>query len=91
MIGANVCEGCRTDGYARTKVGGLTWAIFRAEVGKNIGSMIPVLFRRAYSEWLPMADFEKSGPELEVYGLTETGEFYDEIWIAVKKKERLAG
>lgn len=90
MIGANVCEGCRTDGYARAKVAAQTWAIFRAEVGKNPASMIPELFRRAYSEWLPMSDFEKSGTDLEVYGHTETGAFYDEIWIAVKKKGRLA-
>lgn len=87
MIGAFADDQSMTNGYMLAEIPAMTWAIFRADVGDRIGSMIPELFRRAYSEWLPIADYEKAdAPEFEVYGHTETGDFYDEIWMPVLPK-----
>lgn len=87
MICAEKKEGCKTVGYTIAQVPAATWAVFRSEESDNIGVHIPLLFNRAYSEWLPSSGYEKvAGPDMEIYGVAESGKYFEEVWIPVVKK-----
>ena len=61
-----------------------TWAVFRSEKSKEIGKAIPILFNRAYSEWLPNSGYEKvNGPDMEMYYDSADGTYFEEVWIPV--------
>ncbi len=86
MICAFVREGCRTRGYKVVQIPQATWAVFRGEAAEHPGPQIGELFNRAYSEWLPSSGYERvPGPDMEIYNITESGKFCDEVWIPVKK------
>ena len=71
-----------------------TWAVFRSEeYDKNPhGNEIAKLFSSAYKEWLPSSGYEKiegrDGEiyDMEIYGVTESGKFFEEVWLSVVKK-----
>jgi len=86
MICATVREDCRTEGYRVVRVPKSTWAVFRGEEADHPGPQIGGLFNRALSEWLPSSGYERaSGPDLEVYNITENGKYCDEVWIPVMR------
>ena len=83
MLFAVKTDGSKTDGYKTVTVPKATWAVFRANDVKYIGSEISSLFQRAYSEWLPSSGYATigHGPDLEIYG-----DGFEEVWIPVVKK-----
>lgn len=88
MICAFVKDGCKTDGFKVVQIPKTTWAIFRSNETDTIGLQIPQLFSRAYSEWLPSSGYDKAtGPDIEIYGKANSGKYYEEVWLPVKKKE----
>ncbi|MCL2421963.1 MAG: AraC family transcriptional regulator [Defluviitaleaceae bacterium] len=87
MICAVKTEKCKTEGYKIAQIPAATWAVFRSEESDDIGVHIPNLFNRAYSEWLPSSGYDKgAGPDMEIYGITASGKYYDEVWIPVVKR-----
>lgn len=87
MICALKKNGCKTDGYKIAQIPAATWAVFRSEESENTGMQIPQLFNRAYSEWLPSSGYDKAaGPDMEIYGIANSGRYYEEVWIPVVKK-----
>jgi len=87
MICALMKDGCRTDGYKVAQIPSATWAVFRSDDSDSIGVHIPELFNRAYSEWLPSSGYDKTvGPDMELYGVADSGKYFEEVWIPVKKK-----
>lgn len=86
MICAFLKEDCKTDGFKVVPIPKTTWAIFRSEEIDTMGLQIPKLFNRAYSEWLPSSGYDKAlGPDMEIYGIADSGKYYEEVWIPVKK------
>lgn len=83
MLFAEKKEGCKTDGYKTVKIPKHTWAVFRVDNLKDhVPSQIPILFQRAYSEWLPSSGYDKAtGPDMEIYG-----DDFEEVWIPVVRK-----
>lgn len=77
-----------TDGFTATQIPAHTWAIFPSEKFKweNFDGIIDSLYKKFYSEWLPISDYEQIGAlNLELYG--GSGDLgYVELWFAVKKK-----
>ena len=63
--------------------------LFRSEIAK--------LFQSAYKEWLPSSGYEKvegrDGEiyDMEIYGVTEGGKFFEEVWLSVVKREWTKG
>ncbi|GHV06997.1 hypothetical protein FACS1894217_06840 [Clostridia bacterium] len=87
MLGVYKTEKSNTAGYTTTTIPKSTWAVFRSDKIDGFGAAIPTLFSRAYSEWLPTSDYDKSNTaDLEVYYMAEDGSFYEEVWIPVKKR-----
>lgn len=87
MICAFVKEGCKTDGFKVVQIPKTTWAVFRSDETDTIGLQIPRLFSRAYSEWLPSSGYDKTlGPDMEIYGIADSGKYYEEVWLPVKEK-----
>ena len=87
MICALKKDGCKTDGYKVAQIPAATWAVFRSEESDSIGLQIPQLFNRAYSEWLPSSGYDKAlGPDIEIYGVADSGKYFEEVWIPAKKK-----
>ncbi|HBL84585.1 MAG TPA: AraC family transcriptional regulator [Clostridiales bacterium] len=86
MICAFVKDGCKTNGFKVAQIPKTTWAIFRSDETDTIGLQIPQLFSRAYSEWLPSSGYDKApGPDMEIYGIADSGKYYEEVWIPVIK------
>ncbi len=86
MICALKKNGSKIDGYKVAQVPKTTWAVFRSDESETIGLQIPQLFSRAYSEWLPSSGYNKAlGPDMEIYGIADSGKYYEEVWIRVKK------
>ncbi|MDR1689278.1 MAG: AraC family transcriptional regulator [Clostridiales bacterium] len=86
MICALKKTGSKTDGFKVAQIPKATWAVFRSEKASNIGTQIPTLFNRAYSEWLPSSGYEKAtGPDMEIYYSASHGMFFEEVWLPVKK------
>ena len=80
--------GCDTAGFQTASVPAASWAVFRSdEFDENPRRReIQDLFRRAYTEWFSTSGFDRfPGPDLEVYGMTDSGKYYEEAWIPVKK------
>lgn len=76
----------KTDGFKIAQVPKTTWAVFRSNETEQIGVEIPVLFNRAYSEWLPSSAYDKAnGPDMEIYYTTADGKHFEEVWIPVRK------
>jgi len=76
-----------TETFRIAQIPKTTWAVFQSEKTDRIGTEIPVLFRRAYSEWLPSSGYEKApGPDMEVYYTAEDGRHFEEVWIPVGRK-----
>jgi len=87
MICAFKKDGCKTEGYKVAQIPAATWAVFRSDDSDNIGVHIPQLFNRAYSEWLPSSGYDKAvGPDMEIYGVADSGKYFEEVWIPVVKK-----
>ncbi|MDR0812819.1 MAG: AraC family transcriptional regulator [Oscillospiraceae bacterium] len=76
-----------TDGYKIARIPKATWAIFRNEKTDRMGSEIPNLFSRAYSEWLPSSGYDKApGPDnMEIYYSADRGGYFEEVWVPVRK------
>ena len=86
MICALKKSSSNTDGFKVAQIPKTTWAVFRSEKTDHIGIKIPVLFNRAYSEWLPSSGYDKAvGPDMEIYYTTPDGKHFEEVWIPVKK------
>jgi AraC family transcriptional regulator len=83
MLFAEKKEECKTDGYKTVKIPKHTWAVFRVDNLKDhFPSQIPILFQRAYSEWLPSSGYDKAtGPDMEIYG-----DDFEEVWIPVVRR-----
>lgn len=65
-----------------------TWAVF--ECDGRFKESVQDIFRRFYTEWLPLSGYEYAGlPDIEVYpavaGTSAAG--HSEVWIAVKKEK----
>jgi len=77
-----------TSGFQVASVPAASWAIFRSEeLDENPhGRELRILFRRAYTEWFSSSGYDRfPGPDLEIYGMTDSGKYYEEAWIPVKK------
>jgi len=94
MIGMFTEKGADTNGFTVIKVPAATWAVFRSDdFDQNpYGTEIPKLFQNAYKEWLPSSDYEKvEGCDgeiynMEFYGITDSGKYFEEVWLSVVKK-----
>ena len=85
MICAFLENGCNPEGFKVAKIPQNTWAVFRSDESDTIGLKIPELFNRAYSEWMPLSGYDKAiGPDIEIYGIADSGKYYEEVWIPVK-------
>ncbi|MCL2050614.1 MAG: AraC family transcriptional regulator [Lachnospiraceae bacterium] len=74
-----------TDGFKVAQIPKATWAVFRSEK-TTIGTEIPKLFNRAYSEWLPSSGYDKAiGPDMELYYADPWGNHFEEVWIPITK------
>ena len=81
--------GCDTSGFQVASVPAASWAIFRSdELEENPhGRELRSLFRRAYTEWFLTSGYDRfPGPDLEIYGRTDSGKYYEEAWIPVTKQ-----
>lgn len=86
MLCALKNEKSRTEGITVLQIPKATWAVFRSDVSEQIGTAIPVLFSRAYSEWLPSSGYDRApGPDMELYYSTPDGRYFEEVWIPVRK------
>jgi AraC family transcriptional regulator len=75
-----------TNGFKTAQIPETIWAVFRSDKTDSIGVEIPVLFNRAYSEWLPSSSYNKAlGPDMEIYYTAEDGKHFEEVWIPVKR------
>ena len=77
-----------TSGFQAASVPAASWAIFRSdELDENPrGRELRILFRRAYTEWFSTSGYDRfPGPDLEIYGMTDGGKYYEEAWIPVMK------
>jgi len=94
MIGLFVDKDADLNGFSVIKAPAAVWAIFRSEEFDYNpgGAEIPKLFQRAYSEWLPSSGYEKVDGrdgeiyDMEIYGVTGGGKFFEEVWLSVVKK-----
>ena len=89
MICLPAGKDCDTHGFKTVRVPEAAWAVFRSEeMDTNAyGGKIPGLFQRAYSEWLPSSGYDKApSPDMEIYGVTGGGKYFEEVWIPVLKK-----
>jgi AraC family transcriptional regulator len=70
------------EGYYITQIPKSTWAVFRSEKTKAMGTEILNIYNRAYSEWMPSSGYEKApGPDnMEIYEGN-----VQEVWIPVRK------
>ncbi|WP_205739372.1 AraC family transcriptional regulator [Halocella sp. SP3-1] len=74
-------------GFTYAEIPALTWVIFKTEehTEDKTSGVIQALWKRIYTEWFPTSDYEPlDGPEFEMYGVSENGKKYCEIWIPVK-------
>ena len=92
MIGVIVEKGANSEGFSVFKAPAASWAVFRSEeFDQNpYGAEIPKLFQSAYKEWFPSSGYEKlEGDDeiidMEIYGVTDSGKFFEEVWLSVKK------
>ena len=86
MIFAFVREGSRTEGYRVVQIPKSTWAIFRGREAGQPAKYISKLFHQAYKRWLPKSGYARAtGPDMEIYYVTENGKHRDEIWIPITK------
>jgi AraC family transcriptional regulator len=86
MICALKKQNSNTDGFKVAQIPKTTWAVFRSDKTDHIGVEIPVLFNRAYSEWLPSSGYDKAvGPDMEIYYTAPDGKHFEEVWIPVRK------
>ena len=87
MICAFARDGCKTEGYKTVKIPKSLWAIFRGKEADHPAKHIPDLYSRAYKKWLPRSGYTRApGPDMEIYTVTESGKFCDEVWVPVKKE-----
>ena len=93
MIALPADDNTNTEGFSVVSTSASTWAVFRsADFDENpCGEEIGKLFESVYKEWLPTSEYEKvEGVEgeiydMEIYGVTDAGKFYEEVWISVRK------
>jgi len=82
------------DIFSVIKAPAATWAIFRSEefIVNKYGAEIPKLFQSAYKEWLPSSGYEKAEGrdgeiyDMEIYGVADSGKYFEEVWLSVVKK-----
>jgi AraC family transcriptional regulator len=95
MIGSFAEKETDTGGFSVLKAPAATWAVFRSdEFDQNPkGAEIPKLFQSACSEWLPSSGYDKIEGrygeiyDMEVYGVTDKGKYYEEVWFSVIKAQ----
>ena len=76
----------RTEGFRIAQIPKASWAVFRSDTCSHMGTEIPSLFSRAYSEWLSASGYDKApGPDMELYYTTPDGKHFEEVWIPVRK------
>ncbi len=89
MIFAMKTEKSFTDGYKIVNVPSSTWAIFKSDLHTFEGTSdaIRSLIKRVYTEWLPIASYNKV--EYHEFELTYKCKnmYYSEIWIRVNPRE----
>jgi AraC family transcriptional regulator len=86
MICALKKSDSETSDFRVAQIPKTTWAVFRSQKADYMGTEIPELFRRTYSEWLPSSGYDKAiGPDMEIYYTDADGKFFEEVWIPVKK------
>ncbi|PYI53398.1 GyrI-like domain-containing protein [Paenibacillus flagellatus] len=75
-----------TTGFKVVQIPKATWAVFRSEKTDRIGTEIPILFKQANSEWLPSSGYDHAnGPNMEMYYTAPDGNYFEELWIPVKR------
>ena len=75
-----------TAGYRVVRIPRFTWAVFRSDISDHMGTEILNLYSRAHSEWLPSSGYDRvAGPDMEVYYDAPGGNYFQEVWIPVKK------
>lgn len=89
MIGVLTTQEAGFENLDAVEVPKLTWAVF-SSTGEHPKTMQET-WQKIASEWLPSSDYELvDAPEISFTGdLSNPGEVYSEIWIAVKKKDEL--
>jgi AraC family transcriptional regulator len=93
MIGLFADADTDTSGFDIITTPAATWAVFRSEEFDHnpLGETLPKLYESAYKEWLPSSGYDKvegvNGEiyDMEIYGKTPDGKFYEEVWLSVKK------
>lgn len=92
MLCSFVTPESKTNDYNVVEIPATTWVVFSSDFKDlglenwDVGSTMNILYKRFYSEWLPMSDFEKAdAPEFEMYGGTPE-EGYIELWMPIVKK-----
>jgi AraC family transcriptional regulator len=94
MIGLLADENTNTEGFSVIHAPAAAWAVFRSPEfdSRPDGAEIPKLFQSAYKEWLPTAGYDKmEGREgeiydMEIYGVTDSGKYFEEVWLSVVKR-----
>jgi AraC family transcriptional regulator len=93
MIGLFTDENTDTSGFTTITTPASKWAVFRSEEFEQNpgGTEIPKLFESAYKEWLPSSGYDKVEGvaseiyDMEIYGVTDKGKYFEEVWLSVKK------
>jgi AraC family transcriptional regulator len=90
MIGLFADKNTDSSGFTTITSPAATWAVFRSEDFEQNphGTEIPKLFESAYKQWLPTSGYDKVESEIydmEIYGVTDEGKFFEEVWLTVKK------
>lgn len=86
MLFADKKPGSEVSGFKIALIPKSVWAVFRSAETDAMGVEIPMLFNRAYSEWLPSSGYDKAiGPDMEIYYTLPNGKHLEEVWIPVKR------
>lgn len=89
MLFAFTPESGVPEGFTTAEIPAMTWAVFTTEehTEDQTSNVVQSLFKRIYSEWFPTSGYEPlNGAEFELYGVSDKGLEYCEIWIPVTKK-----
>lgn len=86
MIFASAGKSGVPEGYTVAEIPALKYAVFTTEEHTADRTVVQIqsLWKRIYSEWFPMSGYEPvNGPQFELYGVSENGLEYCEVWIPV--------
>ena len=93
MIGLFADKNADASGFSVINAPAATWAVFRSDdCDENpYGAEIAKLYDSAYKQWLPTSGYDKAEGkdgeiyDMEIYGTTEGGQFFEEVWLSVRK------